>query len=315
MNSGWNIIGYPQTKAIDGLNILQQLIDRGTLLKVQDELGNSVEDWGIFGGWQNNIGNFMAGEGYKVKVSAKDTLWIYDNYPKSTTILPELAATIHFQPEFEGNGVDHMNINLVGLPVNVLRAGDELAVFDNETCVGAVTIMPHHLKNQAVSIVASAMDNEGMPGFTEGSQITLKLWKSDKNQEFALEPEILKGTETYTKHETTVASLEKYATTGLDGIADFGSSEINCYPNPFNDEVNIEIKLENDAEVQVEVFNQAGQKVKILQTERNLVNGNHILKWNGRTEANQKVSSGVYYLKISIDSVPYFKKVVFNKTE
>ena len=52
--------------------MIQQLIDRGTLVKVQDEKGNSIEDWGIFGGWQNNIGDFVVGEGYKIDLNTDD---------------------------------------------------------------------------------------------------------------------------------------------------------------------------------------------------------------------------------------------------
>jgi len=54
---GWNIMSVrviPENK--DLLNIFQPLIDAGILKKVMDESGNSLEDWGIFGGWQENIG-------------------------------------------------------------------------------------------------------------------------------------------------------------------------------------------------------------------------------------------------------------------
>jgi hypothetical protein len=37
----------------------------------------------------------------------------FKNYQKSSVIVPELVAITHFQKAFEGNGIDHMNINLV----------------------------------------------------------------------------------------------------------------------------------------------------------------------------------------------------------
>jgi hypothetical protein len=313
LKSGWNIIGYPQTSAFDGLEVVQQLIDRGTLVKVQDEKGNSIEDWGVFGSWQNNIHNFVPGEGYTLKVSADDTLWISEGYTKSSSVLPQVTATTHFKTEFAGNGVDHMNIHLIGLPENVLHAGDELAIFDGSNCVGAITILPHHLQSKTASIAASAMDNQGMPGFAEGNLITLKMWNADNNQEFVLEPEIIKGTTTFAKYETTLASLEKYTTTGLENIAGFDLTEINCYPNPFRDEITIEIKLAKDSEVQVEVMNQLGQRVKFLQSEKILSSGVHRLAWNGRNAANQWVSPGIYHLKITIDEKQIHKKIVYSK--
>jgi M6 family metalloprotease-like protein len=313
LNSGWNIIGYPHQTAYSGLNFVQQLIDRGTLVKVQDEGGNSIENWGIFGSWKNNIGNFMAGEGYKIKVSADDTLWVYESYPKSSAVLPEIAATSHFKTAFTGNALDHMNINLVGLPINVLRAGDELAIFDGTTCVGAVTLTSRNINDQSVSIAASAKDIQGMPGFTEGNPITLKLWNSNQNTEFILEPEIVKGTSTFAKHETTVASLEKYTETGFKEIVGNGLPEINCYPNPFNHEVTVEIKLVKDSEVQVEVLNQLGQRVKYITTKHMLPVGLNKLTWNGRNENNHAVSTGIYHLKVNVAGAIIHKKIVYSK--
>jgi photosystem II stability/assembly factor-like uncharacterized protein len=316
LKAGWNIIGYPQTTSFDGMDgIVKQLIDKGTLVKVQDESGNSIEDWGIFGGWTNNIGDFFPGEGYKIKVNADDTLWIFESYPKSTTILPQQIATTHFKTEFEGNGIDHMNINLVGLPVNVIKVGDELAIFDGTSCVGAVTIMPHHLNNQAVSIAASASDNSGMVGFGEDNPIMVKLWNAQQNKEFVLEPEIVKGTSTFTKHETTFASVEKYVVTGLEDLIASEQNEIRCYPNPFGNEVTVEINLTEEAKVEVQVLNQLGQQVTFLTSEKLFNNGVHRLTWDGNNGSNQKVSSGIYYVRVMLGSEIYFNKVLYSKFE
>ena len=313
LKTGWNIMGYPQTQSYDAMDVVQQLIDRGTLIKIQDEKGNSIEDWGVFGGWVNNIGDFTPGEGYKIKVNENEILWIYDSYPKSSTILPKLVVTTHFHTDFEGNGVDHMNINLVGLPINLLREGDELAVFDGTNCAGAVTILQHHLIRQTISIAASATDNQGMAGFTEGNPITLKLWNSKNNQEYNLEPEIVKGTQTFSKHETTLASLDKYATTGLEGLAGAGFPEIRCYPNPFSNTMTIEINLAEDSHVQVEVQNQSGQQVKYILTKQILLKGLNKLTWDGRNTGNQSVSKGIYFLRIEIDEAINNKKIVLSK--
>jgi len=152
-----------------------------------------------------------------------------------------------------------------------------------------------------------------MSGFGEGNQFTLKLWNSRKNLEFTLEPEIFKGTSTFTKHETTVASLEKYATTGLVGLPGSSSSEINCYPNPFSDKVTIEINLPADAQVQVEVLNQLGQRVKTIATKQQLTSGVHRLTWNGRSDGNGEVAQGIYHLRIEIDDSIVHRKIVLSK--
>ena len=68
--SGWNIIAWPTDMEQDGIDVLAALINDGYLVKVMNESGQSIEDFGMFGGWINNIGNFRMGEGYKVKVNA-----------------------------------------------------------------------------------------------------------------------------------------------------------------------------------------------------------------------------------------------------
>lgn len=77
LHEGWNIIGFPQTNSADGLKVVEQLIDRNTLQEVEDEAGNVIS---YSGGWQNTIGDFVPGKGYRVRVSEPDTLWILESY-------------------------------------------------------------------------------------------------------------------------------------------------------------------------------------------------------------------------------------------
>lgn len=76
LNAGWNIISFPHTDIVNAMNVIQPLIDQNKLVKIQDEQGNSIEDWGAFGGWVNGIGNFIPGKAYKVKVNSNTSLTI-----------------------------------------------------------------------------------------------------------------------------------------------------------------------------------------------------------------------------------------------
>ncbi len=86
LKTGWNIISYPKQSPADAMEVVQQLIDRHSLVKVQDEEGNAIEDFGSFGGWQNNIGAFIPGKGYRLKVSTNDTLTMDDSFVKSKIV-------------------------------------------------------------------------------------------------------------------------------------------------------------------------------------------------------------------------------------
>jgi len=76
LKSGWNFISFPSITAVNAMTVIQPLIDQNKLIKVQDELGNSIENLKRYGGWKNNIGNFKPGKAYKVNVSSACVLTI-----------------------------------------------------------------------------------------------------------------------------------------------------------------------------------------------------------------------------------------------
>jgi len=75
LSAGWNIVSANVTPANLNLkDIFQPLIDAGKLQKVMDETGKTIENFGTFGGWKNNIGNLNSTKGYKVKVMETSSL-------------------------------------------------------------------------------------------------------------------------------------------------------------------------------------------------------------------------------------------------
>ena len=74
LTAGWNIFSLAVAPEDIGMeNIVQPLVDSGTLVKVQDELGNAIEY--VFPiGWVNSIGDWSMTEGYKIKVSENTSL-------------------------------------------------------------------------------------------------------------------------------------------------------------------------------------------------------------------------------------------------
>ncbi|MCA1759071.1 MAG: PKD domain-containing protein, partial [Bacteroidales bacterium] len=84
-NPGWNLFSMPAEPETANLKeLFQPLIDNGSLLKIQDEAGNALEDWGMIGGWKNFIGDISPTEGYKIRVAFEDELEVSGlppNYP------------------------------------------------------------------------------------------------------------------------------------------------------------------------------------------------------------------------------------------
>ena len=78
-----NTVGFPRGVEADAIAVIRQLIDRGSLVKVQDEKGNAIENIGTLEGWHNAIGLFRSGEGYRIHASQPDTLTIFPSYPSA----------------------------------------------------------------------------------------------------------------------------------------------------------------------------------------------------------------------------------------
>lgn len=76
LKTGWNFISFPRTTAVNAMTIVQPLIDQNKLVKVQDELGRSIENLKRYGGWKNSIGNFIPGKAYKIYVNSACVLTI-----------------------------------------------------------------------------------------------------------------------------------------------------------------------------------------------------------------------------------------------
>ncbi len=307
---GWNIMGYPQSTSADAQEVIQQLIDRGTLIKVQDEAGNSIEDLGVFGSWTNFIGNMTPGEGYKIKVSNNDTVWIYESYTKSSVAPRQVVQPVHFATAWSGNGVDHMNFNIVDLPAGQMQAGDELAVYDGTMCVGAVSILPQQLESGVVAIAVSAADNYGMPGFGDGNAFELRWWSAENQSEQLLDPDLLSGPAVFAKHESVLLSLQNFSDIDKELIKNRG---LNCYPNPFSSELIIEAGLAEAAEVDVQVINQLGQMVNHLVNCQDLNAGIHRWYWDGANGSGQKADPGIYYIRFRANDKVLINKVIMTK--
>jgi len=303
LNTGWNIIAYPCLTTQDAKALVQSLIDSGKLKKVMDESGKTIENFGAFGGWKNNIGNFVPGKGYKVNVNVNCTLTIPATTAKAATIVPEVIASTHFAKVFKGNGTDHMSINLVNLQASGLVAGDEIGIFDGKQCVGSATVGTEQLIAGTISIPASANDemSETANGFTSGHPVELQLYRA--NQTYQLNSTKLDGNESFEKNGSLFVQANANDLTTVQIIDN--SALFKCYPNPFTSEITIEVQNLSQAEVTVEIYNMTGQRIKNLFKGTN--NGNLVLKWNGSNDSGQQVAPGVYLCKVNGQS----KQVIF----
>jgi len=295
LTTGWNIISYPASANQNGKTALQALITAGKIIKVMDERGYAIEDWTSYGfGWQNNLGDFTPGKGYLVNVNGPCNLIINEVLNKAATITPEFIASTHFITAFTGNGLDHMNINLMELNKSGIRQGDEIGIFDGSICVGAVTIGADQMFSGNVGIPVSANDglSESINGYIQGNQVSLKLFSN--GAESTMKTETLKnGVDVFRKGESLFMTVSDLGTTGLSDLSQ--QFDVKFYPNPFTDNLSIKINSSGSKPIDIMIYDVLGRKIRTLITGS--VQGSQIVNWDGTTDAGSVVRPGVYYLR------------------
>jgi len=84
------------------------------------------------------------------------------------------------------------------------------------------------------------------------------------------------------------------------------------YPNPFNPETTIAFSLATAGNVEIEIYNIKGSKVKTLVNEFRGV-GNHHIIWDGTDDRNHFVGSGVYFYRLKIGEYISTRKMLLIK--
>ena len=69
------------------------------------------------------------------------------------------------------------------------------------------------------------------------------------------------------------------------------------YPNPFNPTTTIAYNVPKNSEIQIEIYNLMGQKVKTLFSGFNTA-GSHKIEWDGTNDLGKPLTSGVYLITL-----------------
>ena len=85
------------------------------------------------------------------------------------------------------------------------------------------------------------------------------------------------------------------------------------YPNPFNPQTSIKISLQEEARVDLVVYNLLGEEITRLSSNELRSAGYYNFIWNGMNTAGNKVSTGVYLYHAMVKDKN--GKIVLNKTK
>jgi hypothetical protein len=304
--TGWNIMGYPSMSSQPSMAAFDPLISAGSLLKVQDEQGNAIEQLPAPIGWIDNIHNLTPGDGYKVKTNINTSITI-NNAGKGEYQNAEAVTTqpAHFTLTYTGNGLDHMNIYIQNPTEGgvVLKAGDEIGVFDNDRCVGAATVEDPNLEYLMVTASSDDPLTPQADGFNEGGRFELRLWDNQTGSEIKTrEVKIVKGYNNL---------FEKLGTSVL--TVDFEKELLNvlgdAFPNPSSNKTTFTFQLADDCKVRLEIYNVMGELVRVL-VNQNIPQGSHTIEWDNMSADGSKVKAGIYFYRLRLNDFSQIKSLV-----
>jgi hypothetical protein len=81
-------------------------------------------------------------------------------------------------------------------------------------------------------------------------------------------------------------------------------------PNPFSDQINFNLTLQESTIIQLSIFNTIGQKITILHNGQ-ISTGTQSFSWNGRTDTGQQLNSGIYFLHLQTPQGNVVKKISY----
>ncbi|GAB4370427.1 MAG: hypothetical protein Kow0042_12660 [Calditrichia bacterium] len=225
----------------------------------------------------------------------------------------EINEPEHFIPCFSGTPYQPMTLKIIHAEWGgqELEAGDEIAVFDGNRCVGSGRLrFTAGMGLSALTILASEDDPSTTPidGFINGNPITFKIWDYSEGSEYIVSAvEFLSAggqplaPQPFTRNGMALLRLGMFTSvhpTQSNGIPRTFTLQQN-YPNPFNPSTTISFAIPQPGRVSLIIYNPLGQVVRTL-VQGYVQPGNYSVMWDGRDEAQQKVASGIYIYNLSL---------------
>jgi len=261
----------------------------------------------------NTIGNMQPGNGYKIAL-AVDTSVSF-SYP-ATSKETSMAANLHDYRNTKNSEDSYFSYTETGLPYAVvveiktqnetpysLQPGDEIALFDGETCVGSTTY-----QGDKLMLITAWEQNEGqaLPGFSPGNPIYVKTYRAELQQCFTQKIQSTTG-------KRPAFGNENYSYLSLEMLP-FIKEEMffAVAPNPFKNGTKIIIDLPTEDVVDINVFDASGRLVKSI-VNRKLNADRQQFHWNGTDLNGMMLNPGIYYVVAATSSEVITEKVVILK--
>jgi hypothetical protein len=187
-----------------------------------------------------------------------------------------------------------------------LVAGDEIAVYDGNVCVGATVVSGDLEKPIIIKASMQEPDPDIINGYTEGNAIQLMVWKHQSGEVLQAAYEYLEGAHQFAPLETLAGKLKAFG--NEDNDPNTGAAHFKVLPNPFVHKTKLTLFLKEEAMMTMRIQNIEGNVMK-TSSELLLSAGQHNLDLD-----TQELNSGIYFLTIQIvgenETIDHIQKLI-----
>ncbi|UCC78664.1 MAG: carboxypeptidase regulatory-like domain-containing protein [Candidatus Zixiibacteriota bacterium] len=242
--------------------------------------------------------------------------YVFDN-------LPRIPFKIHAHAEgYVGEFYDDVHSYWDATPVTPDTSGIDIALAPREnpgiyTISGRVQDPAGQFVDGGVVLLMSdgqivdlvGTDLEGYYGFTDLQPGTYEVSAFTPYGEGVLENPVEILFNNFSNADIVIAVT---STDDNPGLLPEKAALSQNYPNPFNAYTTISFNLPSTEDVELSIYNLAGQKVATLQN--GLMNaGEHNIIWNGCNNNGTEVASGIYFYRLSAGDLTETRPMTFLK--
>jgi hypothetical protein len=271
---------------------------------VQDDAGNAwIPELSVL------MGNMTVGKGYQVFTTVDTAVTFnYAPYvaPSAKTLLPIEKPQPKFYT-FRKTGMPYTIVLQAALvDEHTLEDGDEVAVFDENTCVGAVV-----WSSESINVLTAWRGDEDLelPGYIPGHDMTFQIYKKRFKENVTVDASFPDETE----QAFEGSSYSRVALKGYPGLIPEQYALRQNYPNPFNPATTIRYDVADDAPVTMVIYNVIGQEVVRMLNNKVHAPGKYSIIWQGTNQHGKKVSAGVYLVHMYSTGFSETRKMVLLK--
>jgi hypothetical protein len=271
---------------------------------VQDDAGNAwIPELSVA------MGNMVPGKGYQV-FTTEDTAVSFTYAPYVAPAAKSLQPIEKPQPKF-------YTFRKTGMPYTIvlqtalvdehsLEDGDEVAVFDDNYCVGAVV-----WNSKSINILTAWKGNEDLelPGYIPGHDMTFQIYKKRFKENVIVDASFPDETE----QAFEGSSYSRVALKGHPGLIPEKYALRQNYPNPFNPVTTIRYDVADDSPVTMVIYNIMGQEVVRMLHNQPHAPGKYSIIWQGTNQYGKKVSAGVYLVHMYSTGFSETRKMILLK--